>query len=96
MSNKKNISKLFYKDYFKEEKGFNFNHVLGNKKPDDDAKDAIKLRNKEIKEVELVPIPRLGIMEDNNCPSFTIAYPGLVTGVGLVHDSKNLDGAYNW
>ena len=96
MSNKKNISKLFYKDYFKEENGFNFNHVLCNKKPDDDAKKAIKLRNKEIKEVELVPIPRLGIVEDNNCLSFTIAYPGLVTGVGLVHDSKNLDGAYNW
>ncbi len=95
MSNKKNISKLFYKDYFKEENEFNFDHVLGNKKPNDDAKKAIKLRNKEIKEVELVPIPRLGIVKDNNCLSFTIAYPGLVTGVGLVHDSKNLDGAYN-
>lgn len=92
---KKNISKLFFKDYFKEENGFNFNHVLTNQEPDEKSKEVILDRNEKIKEVELKYIPALPIVGDEGRFSLKIAYPGLVTGTGLVHDSKKLDGAYN-
>lgn len=91
---RKNTSKLFFKDYFKEENGFNFNHVLvNNGEPDERTKNEILRRNKEIKGVELKQIPTLSIV--NETLSFIIAYPGLITGIGLVHDSKKMDGAYN-
>lgn len=91
---RKNISKLFFKDYFKEENGFNFNHVLiNNGTPDENTKNEILRRNTEIKGVELKQIPALSIV--NETLSFKIAYPGLITGIGLVHDSKKMDGAYN-
>ena len=91
---RKNISKLFFKDYFKEDNGFNFNHVLiNNGTPDENTKNEILRRNTEIKGVELKQIPALSIV--NEPLSFKIAYPGLITGIGLVHDSKKMDGAYN-
>lgn len=91
---RKNISKLFFKDYFKEENGFNFKHVLINDgTPDESTKHEILRRNKEIKEVELKQIPALSIV--NETLPLKIAYPGLITGIGLVHDSKKMDGAYN-
>lgn len=91
---KRNISKLFFKDYFKEENGFNFNHVLvNNGRPDERTKNEILRRNNDIKEVELKQIPALPIV--NEALSFIIAYPGLITGTGLVHDSKKIDRAYN-
>ena len=92
---RKNISKLFFKDYFKEGNGFNFNHVLvNNGTPDESTKNEILRRNKEIKGVELKQIPALSIVNVEPL-SLKIAYPGLITGIGLVHDSKKMDGAYN-
>ncbi len=94
--NKKNLYKLFFKDYFKEEEnGFNFNHVLSNNAPDENAQKAIISRNDEIKNVEFKEIPALPIVDNKEPIHFKILYPGLLTGIGLVHDSKKLDGAYN-
>lgn len=91
---RKNISKLFFKDYFEERNGFNFNHVISGSEPDDNTQKEVKNRNRTIKGVELIPIPSLSLIQ-NNCFSLKIAYPGLVTGIGLIHDSKKLEGAYN-
>ena len=91
---RKNISKLFFKDYFEEKNGFNFNHVISVNDPDVNTQREVKNRNRTIKGVELTPIPSLLLIEDNRF-SMKIAYPGLVTGTGLVHDSKKLEGAYN-
>ena len=91
---RKNISKLFFKDYFEEKNGFNFNHVISGSDPDANTQREVKNRNRTIKGVELIPIPSLSLIEDKRFP-MKIAYPGLVTGTGLVHDSKKLEGAYN-
>ena len=91
---RKNISKLFFKDYFEEKNGFNFNHVISGSDPDANTLREVKNRNRTIKGVELTPIPSLSMVKEN-CFSLEIAYPGLVTGTGLIHDSKKLEGAYN-
>mgnify|MGYP003504700469 CR=1 FL=1 len=94
--NKKNIYKLFFKDYFNEEEnGFNFNYVLHNNRPDENTKNIFNSRNEAIKNVDLKVIPALPIIKDDECLRFKLLYPGLLTGIGLVHDSKKLDGAYN-
>lgn len=94
--NKKNIYKLFFKDYFNEEEnGFNFNYVLHNNRPDENTKNIFNSRNEAIKNVDLEVIPALPIIKDDECLRFKLLYPGLLTGIGLVHDSKKLDGAYN-
>lgn len=94
--NRKNIYKLFFKDYFNEEEnGFNFNYVLHNNRPDENTKNIFNSRNEAIKNVDLKVIPALPIIKDDECLRFKLLYPGLLTGIGLVHDSKKLDGAYN-
>lgn len=93
---RKNISKLFFKDYFEERNGFNFSHVISGNTPDKDTQKEVLNRNRAIKEVELKEIPALPFLDKNeDCFSLIIAYPGLVTGTGLVHDSKKLEGGYN-
>ena len=69
--------------------------MLNNQEPDKKTEETILRRNNEIKEVELKYIPALSIVDDKGRFPLKIAYPGLVTGTGLVHDSKKLDGAYN-
>ena len=86
-----NISKLFYKDYYQ---GVDFNYVLNGKDPDKEmVKKSIGEMNKKIKKSTLVEMPRLSCV--THPFSAKIAYPGLVTGTGLVHDSKKLEGAFN-
>ena len=86
-----NISKLFYKDYYQD---VDFHYVLDGKDPDKNmVKNSIGKMNKKIKESILVKIPRLSCVTHSF--SAKIAYPGLITGTGLVHDSKKLDGAFN-
>ena len=88
---KQNIGKLFYQDYYKR---VNFDYVIGRGgKPDDDSQKSIQKMNKAIKEAELEEIKKLEIC--SNCLLAEIAYPGLVTGIGLEHSSKKLKGAFN-
>lgn len=79
-----NIGKLFYKDYYE---GLEYDYVF------DDSKSKLKNDvNGRIKSSALVKI------ENPACQdvlSATVLYPGLVTGTGLVHDSKNIEGGYN-
>ncbi len=87
---KQNIGKLFYKDYYT---GVNFDYVRRGEKPDDISQNFIQVMNKAIKKAELEEIKKLEIC--SNCLLAEIAYPGLLTGIGLEHSSKNLKGAFN-
>ena len=97
---KRNISKLFYRDYFQENRNpqvdYKFDFILSsNGKPSEAMIKEIARRNKAIKEVELKSIPKVPIVRKEDCFTLKILYPGLVTGIGLVHDSKKLEGGYN-
>lgn len=95
--NRKNIGKLFYKDYYE---GVDFSYIFGQSSNEDDKEvKSITERNREIKEVDLeeIPNPVSYIDKNRSTDSFkaTIAYPGLVTGTGLLHTSKGLKGGFN-
>lgn len=81
-----NIGKLFYKDYYKE---VNFENVING------IESSPGQINQKIKSSAHLTIANpIGTEE---CSSFRakILYPGLVTGVGLEHNSKNIKGGYN-
>lgn len=87
---KNNIGRLFYKEYYKE---VDFNYiftpngegVLGN------INDTIKASS-----LELIANPAKLISPLNGYViQAKVLYPGLLTGTGLVHDSKKLKGGYN-
>lgn len=83
-----NIGKLFYKDYYKD---INFEYVLDRaQEGSQDSK--IATMNGKIKSSSLVRISNP--MADHHFQE-RIAYPGLVTGTGITHDSKKLAGGYN-
>ena len=83
-----NIGKLFYKDYYKD---INFQYVLDRaQEGSQDSK--IATMNGKIKSSSLVRISNP--MADHHFQE-RIAYPGLVTGTGITHDSKKLAGGYN-
>lgn len=81
-----NIGKLFYKDYYKE---VDFNKVIsGNESSPGKINQIIK------KSPHLLINNPIG-KEQCATISATIMYPGLITGVGLEHNSKNIKGGYN-
>lgn len=83
-----NIGKLFYKDYYQD---INFEYVLDKtKEGNQDSK--IARMNDKIKSSKLVRIPNP--LADSHFRA-KVAYPGLVTGTGITHDSKKLAGGYN-
>lgn len=83
-----NIGKLFYKDYYKD---INFEYVLDRtQEGSQDSK--IAWMNDKIKSSKLVQIPNP--LADSHFRA-RVAYPGLVTGTGITHDSKKLAGGYN-
>lgn len=77
----RNLHKAYYKDYFK---GLNFGYLLNiGKEPKAD----IKRRNGELTTVGLLKkIPKNSFV--NQSFVLLIAYPGLVTGVGINHEAK--------
>lgn len=83
-----NIGKLFYKDYYQD---INFEYVLDETKEGSQDGEIARM-NGLIKESELVKIPNP--LADFHFQA-KVAYPGLVTGTGIVHDSKKLTGGYN-
>ena len=82
---KNNLYKLFYKEYYKE---VDFKKVLFDK-----SDEKIGPINDTIKSstLESIPYP----IEGMNTFRMKVLYPGLITGVGLVHDSKGIEGGYN-
>lgn len=79
-----NIGRLFYKDYYE---GLDYDYVF------DGSKSKLKNGvNGRIKSSALVGIKNPACQD---VLSATVLYPGLVTGTGLVHDSKNIEGGYN-
>ncbi len=89
-----NIRKLYYEDYYK---GVDFNYILQDgrnaSKPDNRSKDYIAAINEKIKSSPLIRIPKA--IDGLLCSRLKTLYPGLITGVGLTHDSKNLTGAFS-
>lgn len=100
-----NIGKLFYKDYYK---GVNFNDIFNDNVSniEDDKNSPFQNINRKIikgsKRVDIPPVFPVDNPVDNEDAKFKLSsfkakieYPGLVTGTGLVHDSKKLKGAFN-
>lgn len=93
----KNLNKLFYKDYYQ---GITFEYALAdNNQPKGFEKNIIKNTNKNLLKATLQPKTKELTQSLKSLSShsltLTVCYPGLVTGIGLVHDSKKLDGAFN-
>lgn len=83
-----NIGKLFYKDYYKK---IDFRYVLDKEKEGSQDNEIARMNNK-IKNSSLVRISNS--LADHHFQE-RVAYPGLVTGTGMIHDSKKLAGGYN-
>lgn len=92
---KNNIGELFYKEYYKD---IDFHYIFQENR-NEVKNNSIKRKNEQLKDSELVLIenPVIAINEEKTeqVIQAKIAYPGLVTGIGLVHDSKRLTGAFN-
>lgn len=87
----KNIHKLFYKDYYN---GVDFNYIFDNDGEGSSRADI----NEVIKNVPLEVIEKpFETVTGRKMVTFRarILYPGLVTGIGLIHDSKKINGGYN-
>lgn len=79
-----NIGRLFYKDYYE---GLEYGYVFdGNK---------TKLKNGVNGRIKSSALVRIENPACQDVLPATVLYPGLVTGTGLVHDSKNIEGGYN-
>ena len=77
----RNLHKAYYKDYFKDLK---FGYLLNN---GEEPKTEIKRRNGELTATGLLKIiPKNSLV--NKSFELQIAYPGLVTGVGINHEAK--------
>ena len=98
---KYNISKLFYKDYYDK---INFEYAL--KKCDSckpskqenitDNNEEIKKANEKILNAELVVINLPNEISPKECRfKMKVQYPGLITGIGLIHDLKKVEKAFN-
>ena len=83
-----NIGKLFYEEYYKN---IDFSPIVEGGKPN--QKKDIEEINDKIKSAVLVEI----VKPQNTLQSFKamVLYPGLITGTGITHDSKKIEGGYN-
>lgn len=85
-----NIGKVFFKEYYTD---VDFGFVISEKEADDKSIARVKDVNKKIRQSNLIPIDNpIGGLRTITA---TILYPGLITGTGLVHDSKGIEGGYN-
>lgn len=77
----RNLHKAYYKDYFKD---LDFGYLLNNT---EGPKSEIKRRNGELTASNLLQIiPKNSLV--NQSFELQVAYPGLVTGVGINHEAK--------
>lgn len=93
-----NLNKLFYKDYYN---GISFEYAISEiGKPSAEEQNKIKATNDRLLKARL---PQNNLLEKslseiagkNDCFELEVCYPGLITGIGMVHDSKKLEGAFN-
>lgn len=99
-----NIHKLFFQDYYND---INWEFVVpspnnngnnnGNNNISRDNSKTISANNDKILNSKLVKVTNEAWEKNKNKMGFSlkVIYPGLVTGTGLVHDSKKLEGGYN-
>ena len=92
---KYNIGKLFYEEYYKN---IDFSPIVYekdpiSKDPKKDINEVIKEINDKIKSAELVGIDKP--QDTYQVIVTTVLYPGLITGTGITHDSKKIEGGYN-
>lgn len=83
----KNLHKLYYKEYFKD---IDFSYLLDDRsKPSDNDERIIKDKNKQIcgKNLLFDGIPTPCKDDKKNTFQHEIQYPGLVTGVGIKHET---------
>ena len=85
-----NIGKLFYEDYYS--KDINFIKVIKEGRTKETPK-PIKDINEKIKNSTLYRIKQPFKLKDTF--EAKVLYPGLITGTGLVHNSKGITGGYN-
>ena len=85
---KNNIGKLFFEDYYK---GVDFAQLIFG---DRESGVNIRKQNGNITSSELV---QMGLDRSLAADRFRVKvmYPGLVTGTGIIHDSKGIAGGYN-
>lgn len=77
----RNLHKTYYKDYFKN---LNFGYLLNN---GEEPKTEIKRRNEGLTAPNLLhKIPKISLA--NQGFELQVAYPGLVTGIGINHEAK--------
>lgn len=96
-----NIHKLFYKDYYN---GVDFKYIFqkdGEGTPRTEQNNLIKITANKLLSNDLIKdglidnfIKDVAGRKRKNFQA-RILYPGLVTGVGLTHGSKNIKGGYN-
>lgn len=79
----KNLSKLFFKQYFKD---VDFGYMLNGGKASDSTVKKIERRNKELTSSGLLVVMKKNPLENADFQLKT-AYPGLVTGVGIKHET---------
>lgn len=82
-----NIGKLFYKDYYNN---IDFKYIL---EDNSETRDIPKETNNKILEAALVPIDK--ITSANTFIELKIIYPGLITGIGLTHDTPKLKEGFS-
>ena len=80
-----NISKLYYKEYYN---GVDFEKIFNG------IETQIGDINRKIKDSELVAIPAPIHGDGYTAFQAITLYPGLITGVGIEHGSKNITGGY--
>lgn len=93
----RNLKKFYYKDYFKEGgKTVDFSYVLkGQKKSAPSEIAAVIVRNNDVfcslkfQEKDIIPANPMV----NKTLKLKVAYPGLVTGVGINHEA-NIEGEF--
>lgn len=76
----KNICKLYYKDYFRE-----VVYELNNEGSLMVTHSGVERKNKELLDAELCVISN-ECMRPNNSIQLKVDYPGLITGVGIMHE----------
>ena len=86
----KNLSKFYYKDYFK---GIKFDFLLEGGNASEAIKSTIKQRNKDLCSTNLHKIIQFNPLT-NIAFTLQLAYPGLVTGVGI-NNERIFEGAIN-
>lgn len=82
----RNLHKAYYKDYFD---GLDFSYIASGGQASDFVKNEIKRRNAALCAGGLLhDIPAMEEIRPEHCFKMQVLYPGLVTGIGINHETK--------